>query len=184
MVNKIIVPGLHNSDPQHWQSHLERQFPQEYMRILQEDWDRPNADLWVPAIERQLQGYKHEELILIGHSIGCIAIVKCLEQYQHLIKGALLVAPSDAEQANFPDYIRGFKPIPLRRLGFPSIVVASDNDHVTSLERARFFAQHWGSKLEVLKSAGHIESASGFGPWPLGRNLIRELDSSANKGVE
>jgi predicted alpha/beta hydrolase family esterase len=56
-------------------------------------------------------------------------------------------------------------------------VVASDNDHVTEIERSKEFARNWGSQLVVLKNAGHIEPSSGFGNWSLGLELIEKLEN-------
>ncbi len=92
---KINIPGLHNSDNNHWQTHFERLMPNEFLRVSQKNWDEPDCETWIDTIEKELSGFNHAELILIGHSIGCIAILKWYEKYKQLIKGALLVAPSD-----------------------------------------------------------------------------------------
>jgi predicted alpha/beta hydrolase family esterase len=131
-------------------------------------------------MEQTLAPFQHQELLLIGHSIGCLAIVKWYQRYGHSIKGALLVAPSDAEREGYPDYITGFAPIPLEVLPFPSIVVGSTNDHVTSAERSAFFAECWGSERIMLPQAGHIEPSSGYGDWPEGLALIRSLERGLN----
>lgn len=172
----IIIPGLHNSDENHWQSHWERLNPHDFRRVQQQNWEAPDCETWIQTIESSLADFPKEDLILIGHSIGCMAIVKWHQKYQHRIRGALLVAPSDAEQAGFPNYISGFSPIPKKTLPFPSIVVASTDDHVTRLERAQTFAEHWGSRLVILENAGHIESKSGFGPWPEGLDLLQTFE--------
>ncbi|MCB0481172.1 MAG: alpha/beta hydrolase [Flavobacteriales bacterium] len=62
---------------------------------------------------------------------------------------------------------------------FPSIVVASTNDHVTSIDRSKKFASDWGSELIVLDNAGHIEPKSGFGEWPLGIQLLHKLENTS-----
>ena len=68
-----------------------------------------------------------------------------------------------------------FAPIPLTRLPFPSIVVASTNDEYMTLERAQQVAQAWGSRLVNVGALGHINSASGLGLWPQGHALLQEL---------
>ena len=93
-------------------------------------------------------------------------------------RGALLVAPADVDSPlHTPDEVRSFSPIPLRRLPFPSIVVASRDDPFSSLERATQFAAAWGARLVTLDHAGHINADAGFGPWPEGRRLLAELDA-------
>lgn len=176
----INIPGLRNSNKDHWQSRWEEMHPEKFIRVQQENWNEPDCSAWIAQIEEQLKHLNHDQLILIGHSIGCMAIVKWHEKYGHKVKGALLVAPSDAERENYPSYITGFAPIPAAKLPFPSIVVASTNDHVTSLDRSAAFAKNWGSRLVVLENAGHIEPQSGFGDWPLGLELIKELEQDAS----
>lgn len=175
---KINIPGLHNSNEAHWQSYFERLEPHEFIRVEQKNWDQPDCATWIAQIEETLESLNHKDLILIGHSIGCIAIVKWFEEYGHSVKGVLLVAPSDSEKENYPNYIKGFTPIPKNQLPFPSIVVASDNDHVTDLKRSKEFASNWGSQLIILKKAGHIEPKSGFSQWNFGRELLKRLENS------
>lgn len=169
----INIPGLHNSGDDHWQTDLEKEWPNKFYRINQKNWDQPDCKTWIKTIEKELSHFTHQELILIGHSIGSIAIIKWLEHYKYIVKAALLVAPSDAESNNYPSYITGFTPIPKSQIPFPTTLVASTNDHVTSLDRSREWAKNWGSKLVVLEDAGHIESSNIFTPWPLIEELIR-----------
>jgi uncharacterized protein len=114
-------------------------------------------------------------VILIGHSVGCATIVNWHHRFGKRIKGALLVAPSDVDDPNYPEYITGFSPLPLQKLLFPSIVVASTNDHVVAYERAKYFAACWGSELVILQNAGHIEDKSGYGNWQAGLELVSKL---------
>ncbi len=172
---KIIIPGLRNSNEEHWQTKFENSDPKNFIRINQKNWDEPNCNEWIEQIEKELNSYNKSELILIGHSIGCMAIVHWFNKFKLSIKGALLVAPSDSENPNYPSYITGFAPIPMFNLPFRSIVVASTNDHVTNIERSKLFAKNWGSELVILENIGHIEPKSGFGDWPLGKELIKKL---------
>ena len=171
----LNVPGLRNSGPNHWQSLWEQQDPALFRRIEQEDWAAPSREDWVPRIQEVLQSYSAKEIILIGHSVGCAAIIHWFKDYQLAIRGALLVAPSDVDRSDYPSYIKGFAPMPLTPLPFPSIVVASSNDHVVSPERAAFFAQSWGSQFVLIKNAGHLEDQAGFGPWPQGLELLQSI---------
>ena len=65
--------------------------------------------------------------------------------------------------------------MPLNRIGFPSILVASNNDEYVSLARAETFARAWGSRMVNIGAAGHINSDSALGSWPRGRALLEEL---------
>jgi predicted alpha/beta hydrolase family esterase len=112
-------------------------------------------------------------VVLVAHSLGCLAVARCARS--PAIHGALLVTPPDVERPDFPPIVEGFAPIPREPLSFPSVVVASQNDPFTAFERARELAAAWGSRLVDAGAAGHINSDSGFGPWPLGEQLLAEL---------
>jgi uncharacterized protein len=172
----INIPGLRNSDHKHWQTIWEHEFPEDFFRVIQADWERPNCNEWTARLEEALKQYDHKQLILIGHSVGCVTIIKWFEKYGHKIKGALFVAPSDVDKPGYPSYITGFSPMPAYRLPFPTIVVASTDDHVVDIDRARSFADTWGSEYVELVNAGHIESKSGYGKWDFGLLLLKRLE--------
>lgn len=167
----IIVPGLGDSGPEHWQTRWEQAHPA-YRRVRQRDWHQPQVDAWVEALDREIRRAPSTP-ILVGHSLGCITIVEWAQRCWSNIGGALLVAPADVDQRPF------FNTVPLWPLPFPSILVASENDPYLELERARQFARHWGSRLVNLGQAGHINVESGFGPWSEGEALLRELRTDA-----
>jgi predicted alpha/beta hydrolase family esterase len=64
--------------------------------------------------------------------------------------------------------------MPLQRLPFPSIIVASRNDPYVTVERAEFFARSWGSRIIKIDNAGHINAASGYGLWPEGEAWLEQ----------
>jgi predicted alpha/beta hydrolase family esterase len=170
----FIVPGLGNSGPDHWQTYFERVHP-EFTRIEQREWEAPDRAEWVATIERALAGENLADVVLIAHSLGCVAVAHWAATYGHHLKGALLVAPSDVETAHYAAFpTTGFGPMPLQRLPFPSKVVASTNDPWVSETRARQFAQAWGSEFIDLGPAGHINAASGHGAWPAGLALLHQ----------
>lgn len=170
----FIVPGLGNSGPGHWQTYFERQ-NLDFTRIQQREWDAPNRTEWVETIEQALAGEELANVVLIGHSLGCVTIAHWANTYGHRLRGALLVAPSDVETAHYAAFpTTGFGPMPLQRLLFPSRVVTSTTDPWVSEIRARQFAKAWGSELVTIGDAGHINAASGHGEWPAGLALLRE----------
>lgn len=91
------------------------------------------------------------------------------------VAGALLVAPPDVERVDTPSCLKAFGPVPQHSLSFQSVLVASDEDPYCRLDRARQFAASWGSRLEILPNAGHINAESGFGDWPQGLKWLTAL---------
>jgi hypothetical protein len=169
----FVLPGLNNSGPRHWQTRWEERYG--YTRIQQADWDYPDKDDWIHTLNEVIAPFPPENVILIGHSLACCTIVRWAEHYQHVIKGAFLVAPSDTEAPSFPPVTTGFTPMPLHTLSFPSIVVTSSNDTYITPERAGYFAENWGSRLVSIGTLGHINSDSGLADWPEGHELLQTL---------
>lgn len=142
----LILPGLGNSGERHWQSLWEKEYP-EFIRVHQQEWDAPRCRDWINTIEKKIKEQRSENVILAAHSLGCAAVAFWAREFQTKIKGALLVAPSDSEAETYTFPATGFAPIPLDKLPFPSIVAASSNDYYIKLERAKRFAECWGSEF-------------------------------------
>ena len=186
----LILPGYADSDSDHWQSHWERADPA-CRRVVQSDWLEPRLADWLATLDRYIRGCDSPP-VLVAHSLSCAlvahwvarglearhggAVAPSVGGAPHPVKGALLVAPADVESPDHtPDEVRDFGPIPLVPLPFPSIVVASDDDPFVTRERAAAFARAWESRLTTLPTAGHINAAAGYGPWPEGRKLLLDL---------
>ena len=170
--NILIVPGLGNSGPEHWQTYWEQQY--DYPRVQQHNWDQPIQVDWVQMLEKAVAAVG-SDVVLVAHSLGCVTIAHWAGTTQHRIKGALLVAPADVDRSDMPPEVVNFAPVPLACLPFPSIVVASTNDEYITLERAQELAQAWGSRFVNVGALGHINSESGLGLWPEGHVLLEEL---------
>ena len=174
MTNYLIVPGLGNSGPEHWQTYFQNSGANFY-RIEQQEWDAPSCDDWVATIDKAVSAFDLATVVLIGHSLGCTTIAHWATKHNQQIKGALLVAPSDIERPAYTFPATGFAPIPLNKLPFKTIVVASEDDIWVSLERAQFFADKWGSQFINIGTAGHINAASGHTNWDEGMRILKTL---------
>ena len=172
----VIVPGLGDSGPQHWQTLWEQKYGA--TRVKQDDPDNPTPEVWAERLNEVIEATPGE-LVLVGHSCGVLTIVHWARLYgsHERVKGAMLVAPADADQvstnAEYP-VVGQMAPTPLSPLPFPALVVASENDPHASMERAQQFAQAWDAEFISAGQAGHINVASGHGDWPDGEILLSE----------
>jgi len=170
----LIVSGLWNSGPQHWQTQWERKYPH-WQRVPHRDWNAPERDEWVAELDAGIASCQGRP-ILVAHSLGCMLVTQWAQSGSPLkVAGAFLVAPSDTDAASYPIDANGFKPVLMAPLPFPSVVVASSDDPFASIARSRAFAQAWGSKLVEIGDAGHINGDSGYGPWPEGEAMLDEF---------
>jgi predicted alpha/beta hydrolase family esterase len=173
----LTVPGLASSGPQHWQTIWENQYPHLFSRVQQENWDWPVKVDWVAQLQKQISELT-VPTVLVAHSLGCITVAHwAQEHFSEYIKGALLVAPADAELSKRLNFVVGFKPIPVRTMPFKSILVASTNDIYASILRSKVFAANWGSDFINIGKKGHINAVSGLEDWQEGKNILEELGS-------
>ncbi|MBS1191545.1 MAG: hypothetical protein H6R10_3337 [Rhodocyclaceae bacterium] len=173
MEKVLIVPGLHNSGPTHWQTWFESQLP-DTRRVEQADWERTCLSDWARRVREEIDA-SGAPVWIVGHSFGCLATVSAALARPDRILGALLVAPADPDRFRVPHVLLE------ERLSFPSLVVASDNDPWVSLPSARHWAGQWGSDFIGIGSAGHINAESGHGPWPQGLAFFEGLRSAARE---
>jgi predicted alpha/beta hydrolase family esterase len=169
----LFVPGWKNSGPGHWQTLWQASEPG-WDRVMQRDWERPGPVAWLAALDERVSECTSRP-VLVGHSLGAIAIVKWAAIRRGRAAGAFLVAPADVEAFACPSELRPFAPIPRRPIPFPVHVVASHDDPYVTPVRAAEFARSWGASFTDIGSAGHINIDSGHGPWPEGRVLLDAL---------
>jgi len=178
MVSKtqiVIIPGLGDSGEDHWQSFWLKKFDNS-VKVIQDDWNEPDLNDWLKKLNDtilKLDG----PVILVAHSLAVSLVLHWAARHKNSnIKGALLVAPADVDSpSHTPDVVRGFAVMPTSKLPFPSIVVASENDAFVSLDRAKYFAEKWGSDFINIGFKGHINADSKLGFWEEGQSILHRL---------
>lgn len=171
--NYLIVPGYGNSGVEHWQTYFENKLPNSF-RVQQKSWKKPFRIDWVNAINEAIKSYNPETVVLVSHSMGGIAIAHWASEFDIKIKGAMIVVPPDLDNPWQDLGLESFAPIPLKKLPFPSVVVASTNDGWATIERIKLFAENWGSRLIFIGDAGHINATSGYGKWDEGLQILKD----------
>lgn len=71
--DELIIPGLFDSDADHWQSHWLRTRPHA-LKVELGAWDGPDPDQWIARLDRAIARRQHP-VFLIAHSLGCLAVV-------------------------------------------------------------------------------------------------------------
>ncbi len=168
----IIVPGLHDSSPGHWQSRWHRRHP-EFARVRQDDWAHPQLAAWAARLG-QVRSADPRPALLVAHSFGCLTAVHSIARDSARLAGVLLVAPAD------PDKFAVADKLPALPLPCPAIMVGSSNDPWMRAERAALWARRWDCELVEAGPLGHINADSGLGDWPEGAALLRRLAERAH----
>lgn len=123
--------------------------------------DAPKQAQWVPFLQERI-GEPDDELFLIGHSVGCITILRYLETLggNERAGGVVLVAgfTDDLHFEELKNYFEtpiDFAKIRARsRNGF--VAIHSDNDPYVDLKFADVFKKELGAEVIVKHAMGHF----------------------------
>jgi predicted alpha/beta hydrolase family esterase len=180
----LIVPGLRDHAESHWQTWLASQWPgAQTLPPL----GRDNLDLTarLQDLDNAVASARHP-VVLVAHSGGCVLVAHWARSSPHTpkIAGALLATPPTFDQPLPPPYpslaaldAAGWLPVPRQRLPFPTSVAISRNDPLGGFAAVQKLASDWGAAWTDVGDVGHLNPASGYGPWPAGLALLHQLVS-------
>lgn len=167
----LIVPGLGDSGPSHWQTWLQRQY-RDSARVIQRNWQEPDLSAWADCIKAALEKDRNSSWVAVAHSFGCLALAHHIHRSNstgadHRIAHALMVAPANPKKFGLKSTDLGEQ-----GLGVSSTLIASEDDPWMSLNEALDWGRRWGGRCLNLGAVGHINAESGFNVWPFARHLV------------
>jgi uncharacterized protein len=168
----LIIPGYEGIGVVHWQSRMAGKLSTARV-VDQPDWLHTSLDNAVTEVVKAVHAATRP-VVFVAHSLGNLLVAQAVPALKAAglidrVKGAYLVAvPASRALSELGSVDRAFANIPRDPLPFPSVLVASSNDPFASLEEAADISAAWGSKLIEAGEQGHINTASGHGPWPEG----------------
>ncbi|MFE1289929.1 RBBP9/YdeN family alpha/beta hydrolase [Streptomyces sp. NPDC058751] len=182
----VIVPGLRDHVADHWQTLLADRLAEAGRTVLTVPpltEDALSREARVAALDKVVSE-AGGPVVLVAHSAGVITTVHWAQEHTAQVRGALLATPPDfdtplPEGYPTPEVLRenGWTPVPRTPLPFPSIVAASANDPLGAAERIAALAGDWGGALVELGEVGHLNPASGHGPWPRAEELLHDAET-------
>ncbi|MFF2364391.1 RBBP9/YdeN family alpha/beta hydrolase [Streptomyces sp. NPDC058122] len=179
----VIVPGLREHLADHWQTLLADRLTEAVRTVPPLTEDGLSREARVAALDKVISETEGP-VVLVAHSAGVITTVHWAQGDTTRVRGALLATPPDFGTplpAGYPtpDVLQenGWTPVPRTPLPFPSIVAASANDPLGTAERVAELAREWGGTLVELGEVGHLNPASGHGPWPRAEELLRDVET-------
>lgn len=187
-LHTIIVPGVGDSDANHWQSWLAYKLG-DSSRVVQEDWHKPVLNHWVQRFYQHVSQFQRP-IQLVAHSFGCLTTIAALNQYPQLkqwVEQVILVAPANPARfstTGFADVVNsnnsstddahttdGYTTDSYATdflkytLDLPTLLILSENDPWLAFEDAITFAKAWDVPYINQGLAGHINVESGYGAW-------------------
>ena len=120
----------------------------------------PKLSGWLPKLKEIIKN-PDENLFLVGHSLGCITIMRYLESLSGKEKvGGVVFVAGFTDDLGFKELTNFFtKPINFEKVkrGAKSFcAINSDNDPYVSLEYGKEFEKKFGAKLIVKHKMGHF----------------------------
>lgn len=130
---------------------------------------------WLSEFEKILPEFRNGPLCFVGHSLGPLFILHCVEKYSIQLDSAIFVCPFldklnkswQIDHANSTFYKTDFDFGKLRKLIPISYVVFSTNDPYVDKKYSVIFAKSLQSSLIEIKNAGHISASAGFTKLPI-----------------
>jgi hypothetical protein len=138
------------------------------------DIDTPVIEKWVGKLA-EVVGTPDKDTYFVGHSIGCQTILRYLDVHRfeplQTVGGAIFVAGwfnlenlEDEETARIarPWIETPINPVKIKTVLPKSTLIISDNDPFDCFEENIKKFKEIGSKIVVMKKAGHISAEDGY----------------------
>ena len=125
----------------------------------------PEQKTWVSYLATKV-GKPDENLFLIGHSIGCITILRYLESFDENQKvGGVILVAGFTEDIGYQELKNFFEtPIDFKKIKTKSkngfIAIHSDNDPYVDLKFADIFKEKLGAEIIIKHRMEHFSGAT------------------------
>ena len=146
------------------------------------DSNNPDVECWMDYLRRNIHCF-HEKTIFVGHSLGCITLLRYLSLFPRdfRITGLILVAGFDKPLPLFPELNSFISIVP----DYPRIinsvqtrmVLVSDNDSIVPPELTEELSGRLHSSLIKIPHGGHFMAIDGFLEFPL---ILQQIKKSLN----
>lgn len=173
-IDILIVPGWKKSasdfGPDHWQSRWLRNMKTARL-VAPADPQKPRLSEWSDRITTAVAAGTRPAVI-VAYDCGTIAAATAAPRLAGTrLAGAFLVAVPDLDPARhdiWPARHGGFAPLPVHAFPVPAKLIGSSTDPTCTVERSQQIGASWGAGVSIIANAGHLDEASGHGPWPEG----------------
>ena len=122
--------------------------------------EEPKQALWVPYLS-ELVGEPDEELILVGHSVGCVTILRYLEGLSESARvGGVVFVAGFTDDLGFDELKNYFEDDidwkKIRSHGTKFVAIHSDNDPFVPMGHADVFKEQLDAEIVVKEGKGHF----------------------------
>lgn len=182
MKRAIIVHGFHGKPETNWKPWLKKELTAEGFAVeipAMPDADNPEVTAWVRTLAETVGEPSGDELYLIGHSLGCITILKYLENLPEGVKVAKCVFVAGFTRLfagyghghdSFFDQSLDFARIKSR--GASLVAVHSRDDRLVPVDELDQFVEELDATPILVEGMGHFGSPDGVFEVPVVREAV------------
>jgi len=191
MKRVFIIHGWEGHPENNWFPWLKKELESRGFEVIvpaMPETERPKIETWVPYLEK-LVGTPNKDTYLIGHSIGCQAILRYLQNLHEgsKIGGAIFVAgwvsltPIATRTEEEKKVVKPWFETPLyfdkiRKTTKKFVAIFSDNDEFVPLEKnIETYRDKLGAKIIMEKGKGHFSDDDGVKELPIVLNKLLEM---------
>ncbi len=178
----FIIHGWEGYPEEGWRPWLKKELENRGFKVFvpaMPNTEHPHLDKWLPYLT-ELAGKPSENNYFVGHSLGCITILKLLEGLaeNEKIGGVILVA-GFTDNLGYKEISSFFqKPIDFNKIKSHCdkfIAIHSDNDPYVALSYGNEFKDKLGAKLIVEHNMKHFSGDDGISELPVVLDVLLEI---------
>lgn len=182
MNKAVIIHGYTSHCDAEWfpwlKTRLERDGLMPYIPEMP-DSDHPVLQDWLNQLEREIPVFD-EDTLLIGHSLGCITLLRYLQRKKTKIGGLILVSgfigrnPMRAQSRELSAFTDAPLDLPLiERLAPRRMTITARNDDIVPSACTVEMAEQLRTDLIVLNEGGHFIARDGYTRFPVLYQVIQ-----------
>lgn len=178
----FLIHGWEGYPEEGWRPWLKNELEKRGVSVFvpaMPDAAKPKMNAWLKHLKK-IVGEAGEDCYFVGHSLGCITILRYLETLNggQKIGGVVLVA-GFTSNLGFEELQSFFtKPINWEKIGSHCtrfVAIHSDNDPYVSLHYSDFFKEKLGAEIIVEHNMKHFSGEDGIDKLPIVLDSILKL---------
>jgi len=130
----------------------------------------PQMDEWLGFLDKVV-GKVDENTFFVGHSLGCITILRYLERLKDGRIGGTVLVAGFSESIGIPELDSFFEtPVDyetVKERCDTFIAINSDNDSFVPLDKAQILKDKLNAHLTIIHQGGHLNKDAGYVEFPL-----------------
>jgi hypothetical protein len=184
MTKFFIIHGAYGNPEENWFPWLKKELEEQGHSVFVPKFPTPenqSLENWMKVLKKYEKDID-EDTIFIGHSIGSAFLLSILENISVKVKACFLISGFLNKLGN-PKFDKINKTFIDKEFDWSKIknncnkfyVFHSDNDPYVPLKEAENLADKLGTKITLIKGAGHFNEAAGYKKFDLLLDYIKKL---------